>query len=952
LADDRGWLFTGRLSLESHPWLGDHAVMGTVLLPGTAFLELALAAAEQIGAGVLDELTLEKPLLLRDEDTVQIQLSVSDPDESGRCQLAIYSRPQSSSAYEPEREQWSCHATGVLMASEDVPAGAQGPLAEELESLADKPWPPEGAQELAVEFLYDRLAEAGYNYGPAFQGLHRAWQLGDELYAEIALDEEQPSQAASFCIHPALLDMALHTLALEAFGQEKASEVEVLLSSASGVHLYGRGADALRVRLRSAKGQDAGAGSLSLIALDATGAPALCIDSLLTRAIHPSQLKAARRTEHDALYELQWVEAGLPSPNGSQLHLAVLGGAGDIQAEGIEMERYSDLKALQEAIEQGASPPELVLVQAQAMAEHTEAQAKVGQPLTMPAGNELKEAIRQITERTLELLKAWLASEQLLQARLVLITEGALACGADEAPNLTQAALVGLLRSAQSEHPGCFGLIDIDGGAVGLNALYGALVSEEPELCLRQGTIYAPRLSHLKAKEHAESPPLDRHGTTLISGGTGGLGALLARHLAAGDGAGRLLLISRSGAKANGAQELAASLKELGCDAQIAVCDVSDREQLKALIASIPEEHPLTAVIHTAGTLNDGVISSLDGERLARVMAPKVDGAINLHELTAHAELREFILYSSASAILGIPGQGNYAAANTFLDALAAHRRANGLPGMSLAWGAWEQATGITAGLSEADHARFERMGLTPLSDEQGLELIDIARSIDEPLLVPVRLDKAALRCQAEAGTLPAILRGLVRAPARRAANAQGSLARRLAGAPESDWDAIVLELVLSHVAGVLGHASAEAIDPQRPFKEAGFDSLGAVELRNRLGQSTGLGLASTLIFDYPTPAAVAGYLRSRVADDETVRSAIDEALDRLKTMLASVAADDGERVQIEARLRSFNTYLASFLASVSDGDFAGEDRASDDDLASASDDELFGVIEREFGSS
>ncbi len=271
---------------------------------------------------------------------------------------------------------------------------------------------------------------------------------------------------------------------------------------------------------------------------------------------------------------------------------------------------------------------------------------------------------------------------------------------------------------------------------------------------------------------------------------------------------------------------------------------------------------------------------------------------------------------------------------------------------MSLAWGAWEQTTGISAGLSHADHARFERMGWTALSNEQGLELIDIARSIDEPLLLPMRLDKAALRSQAEAGTLPAILRGLVRAPTRRAANTQGSLARRLAGAPESDWDSIVLELVLSHVAGVLGHASVDAIDPQRSFKETGFDSLGAVELRNRLGQATGLGLASTLIFDYPTPAAVAAYLRSRIVDEETARSDIDETLDRLETMLASVAEDDGERAQIEARLRSLNMYVASLLASVTNGDRAGEERASNEDLASASDEELFEVIEREFGSS
>ncbi|HWX45336.1 MAG TPA: type I polyketide synthase, partial [Solirubrobacteraceae bacterium] len=450
-----------------------------------------------------------------------------------------------------------------------------------------------------------------------------------------------------------------------------------------------------------------------------------------------------------------------------------------------------------------------------------------------------------------------------------------------EAPNLTQAALVGLLRSAHSEHPDRFALLDTDGSETTRDSLWGALLEGEPEVALRRGALNVPRLARLSRSvvgaweggistaatsgiEPSARGQLDPEGTVLITGGTGGLGATLALDLATRHGARHLLLVSRRGPAADGARELEAALEELGCKARIAACDVSQEAQLGELIASIPEEYPLTVVVHAAGVLDDGVIEALDGERLARVMRPKVDAAINLHKLTEEMELAEFILFSSAAATLGSAGQGNYAAANAFLDALAHHRRAMSLPGLALAFGAWDRATGMTGALSETDRARLARLGMIPLSDEQGLELIDVARVAEKPLLLPMRLDTVALRAQGEAGVLPALMHGLIEVPAR-GADAEGSLARRLAGAPESEWDAIVLELVRGHVSAVLGHESAEAIDARRAFKELGFDSLGAIELRNRLHQATGLTLPSTLIFDHPTPLAVARYLRRAV---------------------------------------------------------------------------------------
>ena len=412
---------------------------------------------------MLEELTLQAPLVLPEQGARQLQLVLSEPDEQGRRELRIYSREERSEEDEQGQEGFTLHAQGSLATLAD-------PVPSELERLGGEPWPPPAAQALETEFLYDRLAEAGYNYGPAFQGLSAAWQTADEIYAEVALEQEHALEAQGFQVHPALLDAAFHALVFKTREHRQAGEVGIPFSF-SGVRLYGRGASSLRVRL------GAGAqGGVSVLALDSAGAPLLAIDSIVSRPVEQAALKTQTQAARD-LYELRWSELSSASPNGARAKVALLG-FGEEAIPGLEGSRHEDLAALEASLEQGASAPELVLLEAQSLAEGT-------------AEASLAQEVHALTARTLELLQAFLSSEPLQEARLCLITDGALAITAKESPNLAQAALVGLMRSAHSEHPERFALIDTDHSDASLGALYGALVTDEPELALRQGSLHA-----------------------------------------------------------------------------------------------------------------------------------------------------------------------------------------------------------------------------------------------------------------------------------------------------------------------------------------------------------------------------------------------------------------------------------------------------------------------------
>ncbi|MET9971506.1 beta-ketoacyl reductase, partial [Streptomyces sp. NPDC006356] len=505
------------------------------------------------------------------------------------------------------------------------------------------------------------------------------------------------------------------------------------------------------------------------------------------------------------------------------------------------------------------------------------------------------------------------------------------AAEAGESPDPVAAAVWGLVRSAQSEHPGRIVLLDTKWGDT--PDLAPVLSADEPQLALRGGRLLRPRLARLPAPVGEGPAPWGGAGTVLITGGTGTLGAVAARHLVSRHGVRRLLLTSRRGPEAEGAAELISELAELGAVVTVAACDVADRDALAALLAGIPAEHPLTGVVHTAGVVDDGLIGSLSPERFDSVLRPKADAAWNLHELTKDLDLSAFVLYSSLAGILGTAGQGNYAAANSFLDALAQHRAALGLPAVSVSWGLWSDASGMTGHLTEADRARLTRNGLTPISADAGTALLDAAVTAGRPAVAAAPVLRVAR------GDVPAVLRDLVRTARRRdiaAPEAQVPLAEQLRLLTGDERRTFLLRHVREQVAQVLRHDDPAGIGQDQSFQDLGFDSLTAVELRNRLAAAAGQPLPATVVFDHPTPHTLAAFLLDRLVPQP--HAAARAKLDELDVFLAELTLEDEGRSQVAARLERLLHRWRDHAPTSSDEPEA--------DLDSATDEELFRLVD------
>ncbi|MFJ9112414.1 thioester reductase domain-containing protein, partial [Streptomyces sp. NPDC102283] len=838
-------VFTSQVSARTHPGLSG--------LSASALVELAISAGDHTGCTVLDRFTVTRPLTLAPRTTLQLQVRVTGGADSGaeahQRAVSIHARPDGRPG-----APWTEHAAGTMGFAGPDPAFDLGQ------------WPPAGAAPVAG--------------APASDEVTGLWARGDELFAEVRLPEEARPDAARFGLHPALLEAAVRTsfpapAGAPADATDPAADATDPAASRfaaewGGVRLYATGATALRVRIAPAR--DGGMPSMQLA--DEDGQPVASLRSPAVREAGGTEPEVTGAGLHDSVFQVRWVPIALN--------------------DRVPPLRWSEatpegLDALRAEVAAGRGP-DAVLLRLPA--------ASVSEGVDMPA------LAHSRLGQLLPLVQRWLADDALADTPLVVATTRAVATAGTDPVDPSATAVWGLSRSAQSEAPGRIVLVDVNedldldldgdldgdlgpdvngngnggagqgrGGVPSYQLLTAALALREPQVALRGSRAFVPRLSPAAAPSGPPAAnPWSGRGTVLITGGTGSLGALFARHLVTEHGVKRLLLTSRRGPAAPGADRLVAGLEELGARVTVAACDTADREALAALLAGIPAEHPLTGVVHTAGVLDDGLISAQSAEQLGRVLRPKADAAWHLHDLTQDLRLDAFVLFSSVAGVIGGPGQSNYAAANAFLDALAHHRATRGLAATSLAWGLWEQDGGMSGHLEEADLRRIARSGFRPLTRAGGPALMDAALALGHPELVVTPMDLGMLRDNA--AEAPRVLAGLLTGPVRRiaqntASGTSGTLGKQLAGLDEQAQHALLLALVRSAAAAVLGHTdtTGDAITAEQLFSSLGFDSLTSVELRNRLGRATGSRLPATLTFDHPTPTALAGYLREAVVD-------------------------------------------------------------------------------------
>ncbi|WP_343998901.1 SDR family NAD(P)-dependent oxidoreductase [Streptomyces thermocarboxydovorans] len=833
-ADETRWTFRNEWSAATADWLPDHTVFGRTVVSGTTLTELcraALAVARPDTPSDVTDLLLLAPLALPADGTTEVSVEVVTSGPAP--EITVHSRPRGQQA-----AGWTLHATATGTATDEATATA---------GEAPPAWP-DGADPAWREDTYDRLAALGLGYGPAFRCVRQAVRTGDgTLLARLTLPQSARDTTDPYPVHPALLDAALHVAA----GLDP-DESRALLPVAVGRCMLPPGNPTeltVSVRRTSASGTDV---TLDVGLWDADGLPAGRLEGVRLRAADPADLDASSESARH-LYEVAWTPvAARPAPAGTW---RVLGDGPEAAA----VER--ELTAAGETLAAPDERPDVVV----RLWPRTGPDTGPGEAATA-ALRELRDLVALRPEET--------------PARVLWVTRGAVAAAeGDAVPGLARSALWGLARSARAEHPDLgLVLLDLDDDTEDAVTVLrtAAAQREEPELACRRGELLAPRLVRARftgvdseADSDSEAGSADapanripHEGTVLITGGLGAIGRTLARLLAE-HGAPRLLLTSRRGPADPRAAEVTAELAALGAEVEVAACDTGEADALAELLDGIPEEAPLRGVVHCAGVLADGVVAELTPERLTEVLRPKADGAAHLHRLTAHLGLDLFLLVSSAAGVAGNAGQGNYAAANVFLDQLAHHRRALGLAAQSVSFGVWA-GEGLAAGHADLD--RMARLGHRALTPGQARDLIELSLRRPAPHLVAWSLDLPRLRAaltSAPGGT-PALWRTLLPA-APRTGTGGDRLADRLARLPEDERAARVLALVREEAARALGLRGTDAVRPEQPLRELGMDSVTAVDLRNRIGARFDARLPATLLFDHPTPARLTAHLLSTV---------------------------------------------------------------------------------------
>ncbi len=852
-------LLSGRLSLRSHPWLMDHRVGDTALLPGTAFMELLLTAGRELGCAGLDEMVLSDPLFIpMDGAGVDIQVSVERADTRGARPAVVFSRTEGA-------DTWQRHAEGLLTS----PARSGSPAAA--------PEAPGGSSAAAPrpEEMYERLRSMGYGYGEAFQGVRSTDHRDDWVRSRVALPRAALVNHRGFVVHPALTDAALHTaVACGLLGEAETGQVAVPFVF-NGVRTAARpAADEVHAIARRVDAE-----AISLVLTDGAGVPLLSVDRMVVR---PLQQLPSADLDGAALYETRWE----PVTDGTvaDCRLCVVGG-----------DEGSLARFLRDANRGGISVA--TLDEAVTIVRGIPGDWQVVVPC---AGTDdgTAERVHAAAARALDTVQTWLRADDLEgRARLTFVTQDSTAVPGDTSFSLDDSAVWGVVRSAQTEHPGQFRIIDVSASALrDTDAVLTALQRTEPQLAVRGGRVLRPQLAPFVPGGVA-LPDLGE-GAVMITGGTGTLGREVARHLASRWGARALALVSRSGEQASGMQEFRAEMAEQGVSVQVIAADVADPDDLRRALTEVRAERSVVGVVHAAGLLDDAIVSNMTADQLHRVLRSKVDSALHLDAATRDDDLRLFMLFSSLYGVLGGPGQANYAAANTFLDQFAARRRAAGQPIHAIAWGLWAEATGMTGHLDEGDLLRLRRNGVAPFTVAEGLDLFDRSFGGEVPALVGARL---AFPEPADQQVAPFLLTDLARrrdraggtvgtsslsAPApqeRRRATERAAEAREpgqdtadllaFLASPDTSADqriAALLGVIKDCVAGLLGSKPAR-VDAQKSFYEMGFDSLTSMELRGRISRLLDVRLGATVVFDHPTPEALADHIAGTFAQSAPV---------------------------------------------------------------------------------
>ncbi|HET8682335.1 MAG TPA: acyltransferase domain-containing protein, partial [Micromonosporaceae bacterium] len=931
LADGDGLMWTGRLGAHTHPWLAGHQVSGVAVVPGTALVEWALWAGDEAGCGGVEELVLQAPLALPASGTVRVQVVVDAPGEDGRRGVRVYSRADAE-----DTGGWMCHAAGALCAEAANPAA--GRLRPAARQEWDGRWPGPGAQPVELDGFYEHLAAAGYEYGPAFTGVRAVWRDGSDVLAEVSLPEAAGG-TDGMGVHPALLDAALHPALLL---DEPAGDGTVWLPfSWSGVSLWATQATVVRVRLSTDRRP--GERGVRVAMADPDGSLVLTADAVLMRPADRRQLRAAVASQSGhRLYTLAWV--ALPPTatgpttgptTGSAGHHRpaeqpwVLLGQDHPHPNQAGVACLPDLPALAAVLDAGTPAPAVVLT----------GPTPTGPIPTGPTGLDP-------AHTTLALVQDWLAEPRLAATRLVIATRNAVPTGDRALIDPPSAAVWGLVRNVQAEHPDRFTLLDLDPdtsltAAATLQAVTDAHHGSEPQVAIRDGHPLVPRLTRLPSRGE-DSPVPSPDGTILVAGGTGGLATLVAEHLVRAWHVKHLLLATPH---ADLTRDAVARLGGLGADIQVTATDMADAAAVADLVAGVDPEHPLTGVIHAADPLDDMQLDAPAPNGLAQNWHAQAAAAHNLHAATADRPLDLFLILSGAIATLGSPGQARQAAADAYCAALAIHRHATGHRGLALSWGPSTQPP---------EH--LDRCGVAAMSGEEMVGLLDAACRHGGPHLLAAKVDARVLATH-PVHRQPALLRGLTTpgtgGRGRRTAAAGGERsidwAGRLAGLSADERHRLVLDLVRRHAASVLRRNDPDAMRADASFKELGFESLTAVELRDRLAAATGLRLPPALVFRYPSPKGLADHLLQRLSsgaagppgDDPRV-PVLDE-LARLESALAVAVPDSGDSRVVTARLESL---LAKWKAAHSPTD----EVSVAEKLRSASTDQVLDFVENLLG--